>query len=97
MSLNIGAAVDLIELMCKGVDPKLSGNHELVRQLMNMKLREFADRTGVLETQSTATSVADQQEYELPADKIHVKKVVFDDYKAHKITFDQVEELQGKA
>jgi len=97
MSLNVGVAVDLIEKMCSGVDPKLSGNHELVRQLINMKLREFADQTGILETKATISSVADQQEYELPADCLHVSKVLYDDYKCDKINFDQVEDLQGKS
>ena len=97
MSMSIGDAVHTIELMCKGVDPVLSSNHELIREIMNKKMAEFAARTGVLETSATIASVADQQEYELPADKVHVKKVVFDDYKAHKITFDQVEELQGQS
>lgn len=97
MSLNIGKAVDLIELMCKNVDPLLSRNHELVRQLINMKLREFADETGILETSATISSVADQQEYQLPADCLHVSKVKYDDYKIGKILFSQVEEMQGKS
>jgi hypothetical protein len=97
MALNVGEAVDLIELLCKGVDPLLAGNHELVRKIMDMKLKEFAHRTGILETKSTRTSVADQQEYELPSDSLHVSKVVFDDYKCVKISFSQVEEMQGKA
>ena len=96
MSLSIGRAVDLIELYCKGVDPLLSRNHELVRQILNMKLREFADRTGILETKATISSVASQQEYQLPADCLHITNVIYDDYKAGKIIRKQVEELQGK-
>lgn len=95
MSLNVGRAIDLIEYFCKNVDPEITSNHELVRQILNMKLRDFADRTGILETKSTISSVADQQEYELPADCLHISKVVYDDYKAAKITFDQIEELLG--
>jgi len=96
MSISIGKALDLVELLCKNVDPALSSNHELFRDILNMKLREFAADTGILETKATISSVADQQEYQLPSDKIHVKLVYFDDYKADKITFEQVAELQGK-
>ena len=97
MAMSIGRAVDAIELMCKGVDPMLASNHEFVREILNKKLAEFANRTGVLSSKATIDSVADQQEYELPSDCLHVSKVVFDDYKAHKITFAQIEEMQGQA
>jgi len=97
MSMSVGKAVDTIELMVRNVDPNLSSNPELIREILNNKLKEFAQRTGILETKATISSVADQQEYELPADCLHVSKVVFDDYKAYKIRFAQIEEMQGKA
>ena len=95
MAISIGRASNLIELYCQGVDPLYSRNHELIRDLINMKMREFANRTGILETSATISSVADQQEYELPADKLHITKVLYDDYLAKKITFGQVEILKG--
>jgi len=94
--MNVGRLTNLIELYCRGVDPLLSANHELVRDIMNMKLKEFAARTGIIESKSSITSVANQQEYELPADKTHVKYVFYDDYKAKKINFIQSKELAGK-
>jgi hypothetical protein len=97
MAMSVENAVASIELICRGVDPELSSNPELIREILNKKLAEFAHKTGILESKATIASVADQQEYELPADCLHVSKVVFDDYKAVKISFSQVEEMQGKA
>jgi len=91
--MNAGTAARLIELYASGADPKLTGNHELVRELLNQKLKEFAARTGAFETKASISSVANQQEYELPADKIHVKMVKYDSYKAYKITYVQSVEL----
>jgi hypothetical protein len=94
--LNVGKACDLIELLCQNVDPKFSGNKELIRDLLNIKLREFCDRTGIIESKSSISSVASTQEYELPTDCLHVTQVIYDDYKARKISHAQVKELEGK-
>ncbi len=94
--MNIGRLSNLIELYCKGVDPELTGNHELIRDLINLKMKDFAHKTGILESSATISSVASQQEYELPADNLHIKNVFYDDYKARKITFLQSKELAGK-
>lgn len=93
--MNIGRARGLIELLCQNVDPLYSRNPELVRDLLNIKLREFADRTGILESSATISSISGTQEYELPADCLHVKDVIYDGYRANKITHRQVRELQG--
>lgn len=95
MSLNVGRFIDLIELYCRGVNPELAKNKELIRDIMNIKLREFAHRTGILETKATISSVADQEEYELPADCLHVKDVIYDDHRAYKINHKQVKDLAG--
>lgn len=94
MSTSIGRAVDLIELMCSNVNPALSENHELVRKLINMKLKEFAAKTGILESRSTITTVANQQEYELPEDSLNITLVDFDGKECQKIIFNQVNELK---
>jgi len=97
MSISVGRATNLIELWCKGVDPQLSGNHELIREIMNMKLRDFAHKTAVIESKATISSVASQTEYELPVDADHIKHVFYDDYEAEKITFLESKELASKA
>jgi len=84
---------DLIKLYCKGVDPQISDNHELIRDIMNLKFKELASKTGALETSATISSVASQKEYQLPADNVHVKYVYYDDYEATKITHKQALEL----
>ncbi len=90
--LNVGRARELCELYVgKDINP------ELFRELLNVKLREFANKTGILESSATLNSAADTQEYELPADCLHVKDVIYDDYRAHKIDLWKVKELQGKS
>jgi len=96
MALNVGKARNLVELFCQNVDPTYSSNPELIRDLLNIKLREFCDRTGILESKATISSVASTSEYELPIDCLHVKDVIYDDYRARKITHRQVKELEGK-
>lgn len=96
MAYSVGQACDLIELFAgrAGVG-KDKINRELTWKLLNVKAHELARRSGVLTTKSTISSVADQQEYELPSDVIHINKVNYDDYEAHKITFDDVDRLSG--
>lgn len=96
MALNIGKARSMIELMAQGVDKLYSQNPQLVRDLINLKLREFCDRTGILESKATISSVNGTSEYELPIDCLHVREVHFDEYRANKITHDQVIELKGQ-
>ena len=95
--MNAGDAVRLIELYARGADPKLTGNHELVRQLLNEKLKDFAQKTGSWESSATISSVSGQQEYELPADKVHVSYVEYDSYEAHKITFQDSKSLKEQS
>ena len=71
-------------------------NPELFREVLNKKAVEFSSRTGVLESYATRTSVADTQEYELPLDCLHVKDVIYDSYRAHKITRKQVKEMRDE-
>lgn len=92
MSLNVGKARELVELWV-GRDL----NPELFRELLNAKLREFCSDTGILETSAELTSVADTQEYELPADFLSMKDVIYDDYRAGKINFWNVKEFRGEA
>ena len=90
--LNMGTARQMMELYVgKRVSP------ELAREVMNIVLREFAAETGVLTSKATLSSVADQMEYELPLDCLHVRDVIYDDYRAHKIQHWHVKELEGKS
>lgn len=93
MAISTGKMADLIALYCRGVDPLLAENHELIRDIMNLKLKEVAGSTGALETSATISSVSGQKEYQLPADNVHVKYVYYDDFEAHKITHKQALEL----
>jgi len=89
--LNVGKARELCELYVgKDINP------ELFREVLNIKLRDFANKTGVLESMSSINSAADTQEYELPSDCLHVKDVIYDNYRAFKIDFWKVQELKGQ-
>uniref|UniRef100_A0A6M3L230 Uncharacterized protein n=1 Tax=viral metagenome TaxID=1070528 RepID=A0A6M3L230_9ZZZZ len=88
--LDIGSARQLCELWVGH-----SINPEHFRELLNIQARDFCDRTKVLETKSTISSVADTQEYELPSDCLHVKDVIYDGVRANKITHWQVQEFKG--
>ena len=94
--LNVGRITDMIELyalQAGAVKNRL--NPVLIREIINLKLREFLSQTTVLESSSTIDSVADQQEYELPEDCINVKHVKVDGYRAYKINHNQVDEIAG--
>lgn len=96
MAFNVGNLRNQIELYAglAGV-AKDKIKPELVYMVINQKMREFISKTGVLSTKAEIDTVADQQEYELPDNCIHITKVVFDDYRADKILFEQVEEIAG--
>lgn len=90
--LNVSKARELCELYVgRDINPVLFW------ELLNMQLRDFADKTGVLESTATIDSVADTQEYQLPSDCLHVKEVIYDDFKAYKITYAQVQEIKEQA
>ena len=89
--LNVGKARELCELLVKK-----DVNPVLFWELMNIKLREFADRTGVLESSATLNSVASTYDYQLPSDCLHVSDVIYDGYRAQKATTELVKELAGK-
>jgi len=89
--LNVGRAIDLMELYVgREINPKLA------REILNLKARNFAARTGSLSSKITISSVADTQEYELPLGVVHIKDIIYDDHRAYKIQFYQVKELQNK-
>ena len=90
MALTVGKARELCELYVgKDINP------ETFRELLNVKIREFCDKTRVLESYASMDST-DTAEYELPSDCIHVKDVVYDDYRAHKMTHWEIKELAGE-
>ena len=89
--LNVGKARELCELLVKK-----DVNPELFWEIMNIKLREFADKTGVLASSATLNSVASTDEYQLPSDCLHVSDVIYDGYRAQKATIDLQKELAGK-
>jgi hypothetical protein len=92
---NVGTICDLVEVYAgQGGVNRDRVNRRLLWKLLNLKMQEFARRTGILEKKSTITTTADQAEYELPDDVLHVRYVDFDGSRAHKATHDQVKILQ---
>lgn len=96
MAFNTGTIADLMELYAgqAGVNrDKIP--RKLLRQIINLKLKEFARRSGVLSSKNTIVSIANKQEYEMTPDVIHVTKVNFDGSIAHKIRFEEVDEIKN--
>lgn len=89
------ASIGTMRQLCEQY-ARQSIDSELFREILNKKAVEFSSRTGVLESSWTLDSVADTQEYQLPADCLHVKDIVYDDYRAHKILYSQVKEIRGE-
>lgn len=94
MPFNVGTIRDLVELYAgqggvnrERIPPKL------VHRVINFKLQEFSRRTGALSSKITRKTVADQQEYELGPDVVHITKVNFDGSEAHKILFKDVDRI----
>lgn len=97
MPFNAGKVCDLVEVMAGQVGvnrDKIS--RRLLWELLNLKIREIARRAGISESKSTIETVANQAEYELPTDVLHVKYVDFDSYRIHKATHEQVRYLQDQ-
>lgn len=96
MALDSGDAIDLVQLYVgqAGVSNE-SLNPVLLREMLNIKLREFIRETGILTSKWTLTSVASQMEYQLPAGCYSVTKCNFDSYEAHKTTFPAKDSLAG--
>ena len=97
MALTVSKVRDLMELYAgqAGVT-KDRINPVLLLELINLKQKEFCRDTGILTSKWTLTSVADQQEYQLPSDCLQVTKCTFDGYLAYPATFDEVERLSGE-
>ena len=94
MPLNVDRLSNLMELYAgKAGVTKDRIKPELIREIINLKMRDFASRTHVLESKSTVSSVADQQEYELPSDAVHIKECHVDGYRATKIIYEQEAEI----
>ena len=96
MPFNMERLTDIMEMHAglAGVN-KDRINPVFLRDIANLMLRDFVEKTRCISTKATIDSVADQQEYELPDDFLHMKDVVFDDYRANKITYDNVIEILG--
>jgi hypothetical protein len=97
MSLNVSKVHDLVELYAgkAGSDSTERVNPTLLREIINIKLRDFCAKTHCLEGSWTIDSVADQQEYELSDNVLDVRECHFDGYRAYKITHMQVAEFGG--
>lgn len=94
MPFSVGVVRDLVEMYAGSggvnrdrIPPKL------IHQIINFKLQEFSRRTGILSSKITRVTVASQQEYELGPDVLHITKVNFDGSIAHKIRFEQVDQI----
>jgi hypothetical protein len=97
MAFNAGTLADLMELYSgKGGVNRDKIPRRLLRQIINMKLQEFARRSGCLSSKITRQTVADQQEYELGSDVVNVREVHFDNYLAYKIRFGDIIYLEDK-
>jgi len=96
MPFNMERLTDLMEMQAgmAGVN-KDRINPEFLRDIANLILRDFVEKTRCISTKAEIDSVADQQEYELPDDFLHMREVIFDDYRAHKITKENVIEILG--
>jgi hypothetical protein len=70
-------------------------NPVLLREIINIKLKEFVNRTGLVSSKYTIHTEADKAEYTLPSSVISVDEVHVDGYRAIKILFEQVAVLQG--
>ena len=96
MALDVGKIHDIVELY---VGDKSGGsgrlNRVLVREVINIKLREFIRNTGILTSKWTVASTANQMEYQLPSGCYSVTKCNFDGYEAHKTTFSAKDSLAG--
>ncbi len=96
MAFNVGTISDLMELYAgqAGVNrDKIP--RKLLRQVINFKLQEFSSRSGVLSSKNTILSKANKEEYEMTPDVVHVTKVNFDGSIAHKILFEDVDEIKN--
>lgn len=96
MAFNVGRMMAFMEsaVVSSGVIQDRIPERLMI-DIINFKLRDFQTKTKSNESDATITTTADQQEYELPADRINIKSLYVGDYKAHKIIFDQVAELEG--
>jgi len=96
MPFNMGSLTDLMEMQAglAGVN-KDRINPVFLRDIVNLMLRDFCEKTRCVSTKATINSVANQQEYELPDDFLHMKEVIFDDYRVDKITHENVVEILG--
>ena len=74
MAINVGKLEDLIKSYAFGADKQLL-NITLIRELINVRLRELSAQVGTKEMIITQDSVADTQEYELPENVIHIQEV----------------------
>lgn len=102
MPFNVGTLCDMAEMYIgeAGVD-NTAPNRELLWRILNMKLNDFASRTGVLQSKATlTTSDADgdgsvDSEYELPDSNMKVRYVDFNSLRIEKTTHEKVRLLQG--
>ena len=93
---SVTRLADYIELIVGKAGPNRDVvDRDFIYEVINSKAKDFAARTGILETSATILTVADQVEYELPSDKTLITKVTIDTLQVHKITFDQLERLRG--
>lgn len=96
MPHNVGTLSDLIEVYAGQAGVNRSKiNRRLIWDLINIKVKEFARRTGIQTSKATIETVADQAEYELGSDVGQVLYVDFDECRINKITHDTVRLLQG--
>lgn len=96
MPFNVERLSDMMEMYAgmAGVN-KDRINPKFLRDIINLQARDFCNRTRCLSTKATISSVASTQEYQLPDDFLHMKEVVFDDYRCDKITKENVIEILG--
>ena len=104
MPENTSTIIDLIEMYAGSAGTNNSSiSKKLIKQVMNLKLRDFANRTFQSENLATLTTGDDDgdgvvdQEYELPQSVMHLNKVNVDGTVAVKIRFEDVDKLKERA
>jgi len=101
---NVGEIIDLIEMYAGNAGVNGEGiSKDLMKKMINFKLRDFANRTFQSENKVTLTTGDDDgdglvdQEYELPQGVIHTRKVNVDGTIAVKIVFEDVDKFKERA
>ena len=102
MPFNVGTIADMMEVYAgqAGVN-RDSINRELLWQIINMKMKDYFNRTGISTTKTTTTTAdvngdgSINMEYELPANNLKVLYVDYNGLRIKKRNHSDVRILKG--